>query len=181
MLTIIAIVVGVPVAIVLVLAATKPDSFRMERSATIDAPPERIFPMLNDFRRWGEWSPWEKLDPAMRRTFGGPEPGVGSTYEWEGNSKAGKGRMQITESQPSSRVVLDLDFIKPFKSHNVTQFDLAPNGAATNITWSMHGPNTFMTKVMTVFTSMDKLVGKDFDQGLLNLQAAATDSSAASR
>lgn len=173
MFTTIAIIIGVLIAIVLVLAATKPDSFRLERSATIDAPPEKIFPLLNDFHRWGEWSPWEKLDPAMQRTFGGPENGVGSFYEWEGNSKAGKGRMQITESQPPSRVVLDLDFIKPFKAHNITEFHLVPNGSRTNLTWSMHGPNTFMTKVMTVFTSMDKMVGKDFDQGLVNLKAAA--------
>lgn len=179
MLTTIIVVIAVLIAVVLAMASSKPDSFRVERSATIQASPERIFPLLNDFHQWGKWSPWEKIDPGMKRTFGGPESGVGSSYDWEGNGKAGKGRMEITESQPSSRVLLDLDFIKPFKAHNITEFSLAPNGAGTDLKWAMYGPSPFMTKVMLVFTTMDKMVGKDFDQGLINLKREAEGSAVA--
>lgn len=173
MLTAIGFIVVAVIAVILLIAATKPDSFQVVRRAAIEAPPERVFPFINDFRRWPEWSPWEKLDPAMKKDLGGPESGVGSSYAWEGNKKAGQGRMEITESQPPSRVVIDLDFIKPFNSHNVTEFELAPKDGATDLTWTMRGPANFITKVMMVFVSMDRMVGRDFDQGLANLKRVA--------
>ena len=173
MLSTILLVLVLVIAVILAIAATKPNSFKVERSARIEAPPEKIFPLINDFRRWGAWSPWEHVDPDMKRTFSGPDSGVGSIYEWEGNNKAGKGRMEITQSRPSSHVSLNLDFIKPFKASNVTEFDFVPNGNATDFRWVMHGPSPFVTKIMMVFTTMDKMIGKDFDQGIVNLKKAA--------
>jgi len=162
----------VVVAAILIVAATRPSAFRIERSATIAAPPERIFPMLDDFHRWLEWSPWEKLDPALRRTYGGPASGSGAVYEWEGNKKAGKGRMEITESSPPSKLGINLDFLKPFEAHHKTAFTLTPAGGGTRVSWVMTGDNPFMMRVMTLFMSMDKVVGKDFEAGLANMKVA---------
>jgi uncharacterized protein YndB with AHSA1/START domain len=173
MLKIIGIVIVVLLAGVLALAATKPDSFRVERSTSIKAPPEKIFPLINDFHRWGAWSPFEKLDPAMRRRLGGAESGEGAVYEWEGNSQAGKGRMEIVESTPPSKVSIKLDFLKPFESHNTADFTLEPTADSTRVTWAMHGPNVFLGKVMSVFVSMDDMIGKDFEAGLANLKTVA--------
>jgi uncharacterized protein YndB with AHSA1/START domain len=171
----IAIIVGVLVvliAAVLIYAATKPDTFRIQRAATIKAPPDRIFPLINDFRSWTSWSPWEKMDPNLKRTYSGAESGRGAVYEWEGNKKVGQGRMEIKDASPPSRVSIQLDFIKPFEAHNTAEFTLDGQGDSTNVTWVMHGRQPFMFKVMTVFMSMDKMVGKDFETGLANLKAA---------
>ena len=178
MLTTILVIIIVVIAILLLLAASKPDSYRVERGATIQAPPERIFELINDFRNWPKWSPWEKLDPAMKKDLAGPPTGVGSSYAWEGNSKAGKGRMEITESDPPRRVKLDLNFIKPFKSNNVTAFTLEPRDNGTHVHWTMDGPAPMMTKMMMVFMDMDKMVGRDFDEGLGNLKRAAESTAA---
>ncbi len=158
---------------ILAVAATKPDTFQVERTATVDAPAEAVFPLINDFHRWDSWSPWEKLDPNMARTHSGAESGVGAVYEWEGNSDVGAGRMEITESEAPSKVTIQLDFTEPFESSNITRFTLEPEGETTKVTWAMHGPNQFMGKVMSVFVSMDAMVGKDFEEGLANLTAAA--------
>ncbi len=173
MLTTILVILVVVIAMILLLAASKPNSYRVERSGTIQAPPERIFPLINDFRNWPQWSPWEKLDPAMKKDLGGPPSGVGSSYAWEGNSKAGKGRMEITESNPPTRVKLNLNFVKPFKSDNVTEFNLQPRDTGTHVHWTMNGPAPMMTKVMMVFMNMDKMIGRDFDEGLANLKRVA--------
>lgn len=165
--------VVVIVAAILVLAATKPSTLRVQRSARITAPPEKIFPLVNDFHNWTHWSPWEKRDPALKRTYSGPSHGVGTAYAWEGNRQVGAGRMEITESVPASRIALKLDFLKPFKAHNTTEFLFQPDGAGTNVTWSMSGPAPFMSKVMQVFMSMDKMIGKDFEAGLANMKAVA--------
>lgn len=157
------------VAIVLALAASKPDQFRVERSAVIAAPPERVFALLNNFDAWARWSPWEGRDPAMQRTRSGPSEGVGSVYGWEGNKDVGKGRMEIRAATPPTRLEIQLDFLAPFEAHNTTEFTLQPEGNSTRITWAMFGPSPFMSKLMTVFMSMDKMVGKDFEQGLSNL------------
>ena len=167
---ILGILILVAIAGVLLFATTKPDTFRVERSSTIKAPPEKIFAVLNDFHRWTEWSPWEKLDPAMKRTLGGPASGKGATYAWEGNSKAGQGRMEIIESVPASKVGIQLDFIKPFEGHNVAEFALAPQGDTTRVNWVMRGPTPFVSKLMQVFVSLDTMIGKDFDEGLANLK-----------
>jgi hypothetical protein len=173
MLYIVLIVLGVVVAAILAIAATKSGTFRVERSKSIQAPPERIFDLINDFHRWGLWSPWEKLDPAMKRTFAGAESGKGAVYEWAGNSKAGQGRMEITGSVPSSKVIIKLDFLKPFEAHNTAEFTLEARGSSTNVTWATFGPRIFMAKVMSVFVSMDSLIGKDFEAGLANMKAIA--------
>ncbi len=174
LLKILAAVVVALVAGVLLVALTKPDTFSVQRSATIKAPPEKVFAVLDDFHRWPDWSPWEKLDPQMKRTLGGAEHGRGATYAWSGNDKAGAGRMEIVESVPARKVGIQLDFIKPFEGHNVTTFTLAPQGdATTRVDWRMDGPAPFISKLMQVFVNMDTMIGKDFDEGLANLKALA--------
>lgn len=173
MLKKILITIVVLVALVLAYAATRPDTFSVQRSATIKAPPDKVYALINDFHRWGEWSPWEKLDPAMKRTFSGTPAGVGTIYEWNGNDKVGAGRMEITGAAPASKVDIKLDFIKPFEGHNVTEFTLTPQGDSTQVNWNMHGPAPFITKLMSVFVSMDAMIGKDFETGLANMKAAA--------
>jgi hypothetical protein len=169
----IAIAIVVLLAAVLIFAATRPDTFRVERSANIKAPPERIFGILNDFQKWGSWSPWEKKDPAMKRTFGATTSGKGARYAWEGNKDVGKGSMEIAESSPSSRVTIKLDFIEPFEGHNIVDFALEPQGDSTNVTWTIQGPMPFISKVISIFCSMDSMIGKDFEAGLANLKAVA--------
>jgi hypothetical protein len=173
MLKTIAIVVVVLLAGILVLAAMKPDTFQVKRAAAIKAPPEKIFPLINDFTRWGAWSPYEKKDPAMKRTISPRASGTGAVYEWEGDGNVGKGRMEITESAPASKVSINLDFVKPFEAHNVVDFTLVPQGDITNVTWDMRGPAPFVSKLMQVFISMDKMVGKDFEAGLADMKAVA--------
>ena len=172
MLKTIAIVAVVLVAGLLAFAATKPDTFRVQRAATIKAPPEKIFPFISDLRSWGAWSPWEKLDPAMQRTHSGAPSGKGAVYEWAGNGEVGAGRMEIVEAAPPSAVKIKLDFLKPFEAHNFAEFTLERQGDATNVIWAMYGPNTFVSKLMSVFVSMDGMVGKSFEAGLANLKAA---------
>jgi len=167
------IVVLLLIAIVLVVAAMRPDQFRIERSATIQAPPERIFPFIDDFHRWQAWSPYEKKDPAMQRSFEGPSSGVGAAYGWNGNKNIGSGRMEISQSTPSSRVCIALEFFTPFKASNTAEFVLVPQGDATRVTWTMQGRSPFMSKLMGVVFNFDKMVGKDFEEGLLNLRALA--------
>lgn len=173
MLKIILIIVVLLIAGALVLAAGKPDTFRVQRSASIKAPPEKIFPLINDYRNWAAWSPYEKKDPAMKRTFGATTVGKGATYSWEGNKEVGQGGMAILESVPSSKVTIKLDFLKPFEAHNMVDFTLQPEGDSTKVTWDMHGPAPFFSKVMQVFINMDKMVGSDFEIGLSNMKAIA--------
>ena len=172
-ITIVAALIVVAVAGVLAVAATKPDEIRVERTARVNAPPEKIYPLINDFRQWGAWSPYEKKDPAMKRTFGNVTTGKGATYEWDGDSNVGKGRMEITETTPPSKVVIKLDFIKPFEGHNTAEFAMKPNGPSTDVTWTMHGPAAFITKIMCVFFDMDKMIGPDFEAGLASLKSLA--------
>src|SRR5947207_9552974 len=169
--TIIAITVGIAIAIVLILAATKPDTFSVRRVTTVRAPPEKIFPLINDFHQWGTWSPWEDKDPAMKRTYSGAGSGKGAVYAWDGNKNVGTGRMEILEVSAPSKIVIKLDFFKPFEAHNTAEFTMLPHGDATSVTWVMHGPQPYMFKVMTTFFNMDKLVGKDFETGLGNLKS----------
>ena len=168
----IVIVIAVVVVGVLVVAAKRPDSFAVQRSAQVRAAPAAIYPLIADFREWPRWSPWEKLDPGMKRTLSGAPSGTGAVYAWEGSSKVGAGRMEIRDVAPPSKVVIQLDFIKPFEGHNVTEFALVPKGEATDVQWTMRGSATFMMKVMGLFTDMDKMIGKDFERGLANLKAA---------
>ena len=169
----IAVAVIALLAALLIFASTKPDTFRVERSTRIKAPPEKIFVLINDLNRWRSWSPYEKKDPAMKRTLTGAASGKGAVYEWEGNKEIGQGRMEITESSPNSEVILKLDFVKPYEAHNIVEFTLKPQGDTTNVKWEMHGPALFVTKLMQVFFNMDNMVGKDFEAGLANLKAVA--------
>lgn len=171
MFKIIAIAVVVLISAVLAFAATKPDTFRVQREASIKAPPEKIFALINDFRNWGAWSPYEKRDPAMKRTLSGAPSGKGAVYEWAGDSSIGTGRMEIMDAPSPSKVLINLDFIKPFEAHNIAQFTLEPKGDATNVTWSLHGPSPYLSKVMQIFFSMDNMIGKDMEAGLVNLKA----------
>jgi uncharacterized protein YndB with AHSA1/START domain len=173
MLKTIAIVVVVLLAALLVFAATKPDTFRVQRATSIKAPPEKVFVLINDLHSWGAWSPWEKLDPTMKRTHSGAASGKGAVYAWEGSGEVGAGRMEIIEAAPPSKVKIKLDFLKPFEAHNVAEFTLEPKGDATDVIWAMYGPNPYISKLMSVFVSMDSMVGKSFETGLANLKAAA--------
>lgn len=152
-------------AALVVYAATKPGAFTLTRSTHIDAPAARIYPFIEDFRQWTRWSPWETIDPVLERKYSGAEKGVGAAYEWNG-PKAGRGRMEINEVTPDSRVRLNLDFIKPFRAHNTVVFTLYERGGGTDVTWSMTGEQGLMSKVISVFMSMDKIVGRSFDDGL---------------
>jgi len=173
MLKIIGIVIVVLIAGILILAATRPDTFQVQRAASIKAPPEKIFVLINDFQHWGTWSPWEKKDPAMKRSLSATTSGKGASYAWEGNQDVGQGRMEIAESIPPSTIAINLDFVKPFAAHNVVQFTLVPAGEATNVTWTMRGDTPYFAKIIHLFLNMDKMVGKDFEAGLANLKAAA--------
>ena len=166
------IVIAVIVAAVLIAAALRPGDFAVQRRVAIRAAPAKIYPMLADFRQWPAWSPWEKLDPAMKRTLSGAPEGPGAVYAWEGSSKVGAGRMEIKEAAAPSTIVIQLDFLRPFEAHNITEFTLLPRGDATDVTWLTRGPAPFMSKLMSVFVSMDKMIGKDFEKGLANLKAA---------
>ena len=172
MLKKIAIGVVVLVLIVLGLAAMQPDSFRVQRTIAIKAPAEKILPLISDFHNWTSWSPWEKLDPAMKRTYSGAPKDQGAVYAWEGDDKVGAGRMEITGQAPA-KVDIKLDFLKPFESHCQTEFALETKGELTTVSWTMSGPSDFMTKLMGLAVSMDSMIGKDFEAGLANMKAVA--------
>ncbi len=170
---IIVIVVLIVVAGILIHAATKPNDFRVQRSLAIKAPPEKIYALIADLKGWQAWSPYEKKDPAMKRTLSGAPSGKGAVYEWEGNKNVGAGRMEIIEANVPSKVVIKLDFLKPFEAHNTAEFTMVPSGDNTTVTWAMYGPSPYMMKVMGTFMNMDRMVGDDFAVGLANLKALA--------
>ncbi|HEY1802217.1 MAG TPA: SRPBCC family protein [Terriglobales bacterium] len=165
--------IAVLFAIVLICGAFKSGDFHVQRSVTIQASPEKIFPLINDYHNWTSWSPHEKLDPNMNRTFSGPPSGQGAVYEWEGNNKAGKGRMEIIKSVPLSKVAIKMDFSRPTEVHDLAEFTLQPNGNSTNVTWTMSGRLTYPERVMTIALSMDKVMGNDLATGLANMKAVA--------
>ena len=173
MLKIIVIAILLLVAGLLIYAATKPDAFRIERSTTIKAPPEKVFALINDFHQWEAWSPWEKIDPAIKRTYRGPGSGAGAVYEWAGNKDIGQGRMEIVESTAASKISLKLDFVTPFEAHNFVDFTLLPQGDGTKVTQAMYGPSPYISKLMTIFFSMEKMVGSKYEEGLANLKSLA--------
>jgi len=172
-LVIIAIVLVIAIVAVLILAATKPDRFRVQRAALIDAPAEKVFPLIADFHEWRKWSPWEDRDPGLKRTYGGAARGKGAVYAWEGNRNVGSGRMEILEANSPFLVKIQLDFLKPFEAHNIAEFTMLPQGSATNLDWVMSGPAPFMSKVMQVFMSFDKMIGKDFEAGLAKIKSVS--------
>ena len=161
------------IALLLIFAATRPDSFRVERSIAIQADPAKVYTLLNDFHHFPSWSPWQSLDPAMKVTHSGAPSGQGAVYEWSGNDAVGAGRMEILKTVPNTSVTVKLDFLKPFEAHNTTEYTVAGAGGTTTATWAMHGPSPFISKVMGLFVSMDSMIGKDFERGLANLKAVA--------
>jgi hypothetical protein len=173
MIKIIGIIIVVAIAAILIFAAMQPNSFRVQRSTTIKASPEKIFVAINDFHRWEAWSPWEKIDPAVKRSYSGTESGKGAVYAWEGNNEIGQGRMEIIESTPSSKLLVKIEFIKPFAAINTVEFNLAQNGENTTVTQAMYGPSPFISKLMGLFFSMDKMVGGKYEEGLATLKTIA--------
>lgn len=161
------------VLVLVIFAMTKPNEFSIRRSISIHAPRDRVYALIADFRQWPKWSPWERLDPYLKRTLSGAEVGVGSVYEWEGNKKVGAGRMEVIDATPATRVDIKLNFFRPFAAENRTLFTLVPAGDGTNVTWEMTGINNLMFKIMGIVMNMDKMVGRDFEKGLLALKAEA--------
>lgn len=163
--------VGAVIAIFVVVVALQPSDFRIERSATMAAPPPAVFAQVNDFQKWQSWSPWEKLDPALQRSYEGPAAGAGAQYAWVGNKDVGEGRMTILESVPGERVRIKLEFFKPFAATNTAEFSFRPEAGATRVTWSMAGQNNFVARAVCMFMNMDKMVGGQFEQGLAQIKA----------
>jgi len=168
----------VPVALVIVAALavfvqTRHDRFHIERSTTTEAPSAAIFPHINDFHRWTAWSPSERIDPALQRSYDGRPSGLGAGYRWVGNNQVGEGSMRITESTPDRKVGIALEFIKPFKASNTATFTLVPDASGTRVTWAMDGQNTLVSKLMGLFMNMDRMIGGEFEKGLASLKGIA--------
>jgi hypothetical protein len=155
------------------VVALQPSHYRVERTAAIAAPAAVVFAQVNDFHHWEAWSPWAKLDPTMKQTYEGVPSGGGAIYTWAGNKKVGEGRMTLTESHPSDRIRIQLEFVKPFASTCITEFSFRPQGSQTVVTWSMDGENNFIAKAVCLFMNMDKTVGGDFEKGLGQLKSLA--------
>ena len=170
MLKIIVLTIIVLVAALLIYAATRPDTFRLQRSMTINAPADKVFPFINDFHHWPSWSPWEKMDLGMKKTLSGSPQGKGAVYEWDGNKDVGTGRMEVLDSIPASKILIKLDFFKPFEAHNTAEFTLTPSAGSTQVTWAMYGPQPYIMKVMGLFCSPERMVGPQFEKGLADLK-----------
>lgn len=174
-MTLVYILVGIALilAVFAIIVAMQPSEFTVTRSTSIAAAPSKVFPLVNNLRMWPLWSPWEKLDPDMRKEYGGSDEGAGATYGWNGNSKVGEGRNTITESKPNEMVAMRLEFIRPFQCSNDVKFTFKPEGSGTKVTWKMMGRNKFIAKAFCLFMNMDKMVGADFDKGLAAMKAEA--------
>ncbi|KRR15936.1 polyketide cyclase [Bradyrhizobium lablabi] len=169
-IAVIAVLLAIAIAAVLVIAATKPGTLRVQRAIRIKAPPDVIFPLISDFHQWLKWSPYENKDPAMKRNYDGAERGKGAVYAWDGDKNVGSGRMEILESTAPSKIVIKLDFFTPFEGHNTAEFTMLPQGDATHVTWLMYGPANFMSRLIQVFMNLDRMIGRDFEAGLANLK-----------
>ncbi|MBM3601700.1 MAG: SRPBCC family protein [Alphaproteobacteria bacterium] len=169
------ILVGIVAALAIfaIVVALQPSEFRISRSATITAPPNVVHAQVNDFRKWSGWSPWEKIDPALKRSYAGPAEGTGAVYAWTGNNEVGEGRMTILESRPGELVRIKLEFFKPFTATNLAEFTFRPQGSQTEVTWAMTGSKNFMVKAVHLFMNMDKMVGGMFEQGLTAMKSVS--------
>jgi len=167
------IAIAAVVVLFVIVVATRPAAFHIERSVAIAAPPESVFAQVNDFHAWAAWSPWEKIDPEMKRKFEGPSAGSGAAYSWQGNDKIGEGRMTIVNVSKPSQISIKLEFIKPWTATNAVTFVFAPATEGTKATWAMDGQNGFGAKAASLFMDMDKMVGSDFERGLAALKAVA--------
>src|SRR3984885_16081879 len=161
------------IALVLIFASTKPKTFRIERSIIIDSPPDRVFALVDNLGNWPRWAPQDREDPSMKRTYSGPANGKGAVSNWTGSGSSGRGRMLITESLPSTRISIQVDWVKLFVARNINDFVLEGSGTSTKVTWTMQGPNLFVMRIMGVFVNMDRTMGKHFETGLANLKAVA--------
>jgi len=173
MVKVLATIVVVLIVAVLVFAATRPDTFRVQRSVRINAPPQEIFGLINDLHRFNTWNPFTQKDPHVKGVYSGPSDGTGAAYAFSGNKHVGEGSVEIAASSPSSKVAMKLDMIRPIEAHNIVAFTLEPNGHSTKVTWAMHGPSPYLAKLMSVFVSMDNMIGKEFEAGLASLKTAA--------
>lgn len=173
MLKTVLLIVAAAIALLLIYASTRPDTFAVERSTTIAAPAAKLFPLINDMRQFNSWNPYARKDPAMKAEYSGPAAGPGAVFHFQGNKDVGKGRISVTGATEPSLVTMQLDMWEPFEGHNTVNFTLAPDGAGTRVTWAMHGPSAFITKLMGIFFNMDQMIGKDFEAGLANLKAIA--------
>ena len=173
MLKTIFILLAVLIVAILAYAATKPDTFEVRRSASIKAPAEKIFAIINDYHNWDRWSPWNKHDPEMKKTVSGAPSGKGAVYEWAGNRMVGKGRIEIIDSVPSSKITMKLDMTEPMEANNIAEYTLEPKGEMTNVTWALRGACPYMSKVMGLFMNVDKMVGGAFEEGLASLKTLA--------
>jgi hypothetical protein len=161
-------------ALLALFIATRPADFHLERAIVINAPAEAAFTQVNDFHHWADWSPFEKLDPNMKKTYDGPPKGVGATYAWQGNNKVGQGKMTIKDAKPPASITYELQFIKPFAAVASTEFTLLPDGdKASKVTWAMNGTNNLMGKAFSVFMNMDRTIGADFERGLRGLKSVS--------
>ena len=170
-IVIIVVILAIAAAAILIIAANKPQTLRVQRAIGIEAPAEKIFPLISDFHQWLKWSPYEQKDPAMKRTYGGADSGKGATYAWDGDKNVGSGRMEILEATAPSKIIIKLDFFHPFEGHNTAEFTMLPQGDGTHVTWVMHGPANFMSRLIQVFINLDNMIGRDFEAGLANLKA----------
>ncbi len=161
------------IIVVAIVAAMRPDSFRVARSQHIDAAPTVVFPLIDDLQNWRRWSPYERKDPAMKRRFSGSQAGVGAACAWQGDRNVGEGSMRIVESAPPAQVVIQLDFVKPFRGHNRAAFSLQPVGGRTEVTGALSGPSAYLTRLIGLFIAMDRMIGNDFEAGLANLKVLA--------
>lgn len=172
MLKTIAIAAGLALALLLIYAATRPDVFRVQRSALVQAPADKVHPLINDLRQFNTWNPYEKKDPNIRGEYRGPAAGKGAAYAFQGNKEVGRGSFEIVDSAPA-KVTMQLHMQAPFEARNTVEFRLAPQGNATEVTWAMQGPQPFLGKLIGVFLDMDRMIGRDFEAGLANLKARA--------
>jgi hypothetical protein len=173
MLKTLALVALAAVGALLAYAATRPDTFRVQRSLVVNAPAAKLFPMVNDLRQFSAWNPYEKKDPAIRISYRGAASGPGAGYDFEGNKEVGKGSIDIVDAAAPAKVTMQLTMVEPFEGRNTVEFSLVPQGQATNVTWAMHGPSPFMAKLVGVFMNMDQMIGRDFEAGLANLKTLA--------
>lgn len=169
----IALVAVAAIGALLAYAATRPDTFRVERSASVQTTPEKLYPLINDMQQFNTWNPFNRKDPAMQGSYSGPTAGPGAAFAFQGNKDVGKGSLRIVQSQSPKEVTMELHMVEPFEGRNTVVFSLVPRGAGTEVTWAMHGPAPFVSKLIGVFFDMDRMIGRDFEDGLTALKARA--------
>jgi uncharacterized protein YndB with AHSA1/START domain len=173
MLKTVGIILVVLLGALLLMASRQPDAFAIERSVVVSVPAEVIYPKIADLHQWSAWSPYDKLDPQMKKVFNGTPGAAGASMYWSGNAKAGEGTMTVRELMPPSKITIQLDMLKPIEGHNVVEFNLEPTDGGTRVTWAMRGPNSYLSKVVGLFMNMDTMIGTDFEDGLASLKMQA--------